>query len=297
MPTRTLRLTGPLDLGATLGALGLSVWPQATVRGSEAVSAMRTPDGPATVHLTVTGTTASAEAHGPGATWALDHVPAHLGVDDGIGDFRPPPGTVAELHRRLPGLRLGRTGLVYEALVPAVVGQRVTIEGARRSARLLVARFGEDAPGPFARRLLPAPEVLAGLDYADLHPIGIERKRAATLIEAARRARRLEEVMEMDVAAGWERLLALPGIGTWTAGHVMGIARGDRDAVPMGDFHLPDLVAWVLAGEARGDDARMLELLAPFRPQRRRVVLLVKRSGMKAPRHGPRRRTPRIDWW
>jgi 3-methyladenine DNA glycosylase/8-oxoguanine DNA glycosylase len=297
MPTRTLRLTGPLDLGATLGALGLSVWPQATVRGNEAVSAMRTPDGPATVHLTVTETTAAAEGFGPGAPWALDRIPAHLGIDDGIADFRPPPGIVAELHRRSPGLRLGRTGLVYEALVPAVIGQRVTIEGARRSARALAARFGEDAPGPFERRLLPGPDVLAGLDYADLHPAGIERKRAATLIEAARRARRLEEIMEMDVAAGWERLLALPGIGRWTAGHVMGIARGDRDAVPVGDFHLPDLVAWVLAGEARGDDARMLELLAPFRPQRRRVVLLVKRSGMRAPRRGPRRRTPRIDWW
>ncbi|MGD2051539.1 MAG: DNA-3-methyladenine glycosylase 2 family protein, partial [Acidimicrobiia bacterium] len=226
MPTRSLRLTGPLDLDATLAALGLSVWSHATVRGSDAVWAMRTPDGPATVHLTVTGTAAVAEGHGPGAAWALDQVPAHLGLDDGIDDFRPGDGIVAALHRRSPGLRLGRTGLVYEALVPAVIGQRVTIEGARRSTRALVARYGEDAPGPFARRLLPAPEVLASLDYADLHPAGIERARAVTLIEVARRARRLEEIMRMDVAAGRERLLAMQGIGEWTAGHVMGIARG-----------------------------------------------------------------------
>jgi len=118
-----------------------------------------------------------------------------------------------------------------------------------------------------------------------------------TLIEVARRANRLEEIMEMDVAAGWERLLAIPGVGEWTTGQVMGIARGDRDAVPVGDFHLPSLVTWLLAGEEHGDDARMLSLLEPYRPQRRRVVLLMKRSGLHPPRRGPRRQSPRIDWW
>ncbi len=297
MFSRTVPVDGPLDLGATLGVLGLSMWPLATVRGHEAVWAARSPDGPVTVHLTLSGATVTALGYGPGAEWALDRLPESLGLDDAIGDFRPRPGIVEELHRRSPGLRLGRTGLVYEALVPAVVGQRVTVEGARRSLRDLVARFGANAPGPHRARLLPAPEILAGLDYADLHPVGIERKRAATLIEVARRAGRLAEIMEMDLPAGRERLLALAGIGEWTAGHVMGIARGDRDAVPVGDFHLPGLVTWLLAGEERGDDARMLTLLEPYRPQRRRVVLLVKRSGLQPPRRGPRRRTPRIDWW
>ena len=73
-----------------------------------------------------------------------------------------------------------------------------------------------------------------------------------------------------------------------TSGHVMGVAWGDRDAVPVGDFHLPNTVAWTLAGEPRADDDRMLELLEPYRPHRRRVVTLLKRSGASAPKYGPK---------
>ena len=65
-------------------------------------------------------------------------------------------------------------------------------------------------------------------------------------------------------------------------------AFGDPDAVSVGDFHLPNLVSWALAGEPRGDDARMLELLEPFRGQRARVVRLLELWGIRPPRYGPR---------
>ena len=68
-----------------------------------------------------------------------------------------------------------------------------------------------------------------------------------------------------------DKLALLPGVGPWTVGSVLGPALGDPDAVPVGDFHFPNIVAWNLAGEARGDDQRMLELLEPFRGQRGRV--------------------------
>jgi hypothetical protein len=48
------------------------------------------------------------------------------------------------------------------------------------------------------------------------------------------------------------------------------------------------MVAWALAGERTADDARMLELLEPYRGQRYRACLLIERTSGKPPRHGPR---------
>jgi hypothetical protein len=57
----------------------------------------------------------------------------------------------------------------------------------------------------------------------------------------------------------------------------------------VGDFNIPNLVAWSLAGEPRADDRRMLELLAPYAGHRGRVVRLLGSAGIKPPRFGPRR--------
>ena len=118
---------------------------------------------------------------------------------------------------------------------------------------------------------------------------GIERKRATIVIEVARRSSRLEAILSMEPDAARRRLLAVRGVGAWTAETVMGVAYGDRDAVPIGDYHLPSTVSWALAGEPRGTDDRMLELLEPFRPMRRRAIVLLKQAGVNAPRYGPPR--------
>jgi 3-methyladenine DNA glycosylase/8-oxoguanine DNA glycosylase len=148
------------------------------------------------------------------------------------------------------------------------------------------------APGPVEAWVAPSAEVVAGLDSPALHPHGVERARADVIIEAARRARRLEEAVTMAPDQAYRRLTAVRGIGPWTAGHVMGRALGDADAVPIGDFHLPNMVAWALAGEPRADDTRMLELLEPYRPHRRRVIVLLKLARITAPAFGPRRAVP-----
>jgi hypothetical protein len=58
--------------------------------------------------------------------------------------------------------------------------------------------------------------------------------------------------------------------------------------VPLGDYHIPNAVTWALAGEPRGDDARMLELLEPYTGQRGRVIRLLMSGGRGAPRYGPK---------
>ena len=268
---------------------------QSTATRTEAWWVTRSPDGPATLHLEFADGIVTATSWGPGGGWVLDRAPDLVGFGDAPEAFTPQKGLVRELHRRSPGLRIGKTARVYEAIVPAILGQKVTNREARLSSARLVRKYGEPGPGPTELRLLPDPATLAGLSYWDLHPMGIERKRAEILREAARRAQRLEEIMGLDRGRAKERLIALRGIGPWTAGHVMGIAWGDPDAVPVGDFHLPNTVAFALAGEARADDERMLELLEPYRGDRRRVVLLIKGAGIKAPKFGPRHTVRSIE--
>jgi 3-methyladenine DNA glycosylase/8-oxoguanine DNA glycosylase len=250
--------------------------------------ASRTPDGPASVRLAMSGSEVLAEAWGPGAAWAMETLPDLLGARDDPSRLQPRHRLVAELVRRLPGLRLPRTGTVMDVLVPTVLGQKVTSLEADRAYRALVRRFGEPAPGPLGLGLAPAPAKLARLPYYDLHPLGIERRRTDTLRVAAGAAAQLEAIIHLPPAEGRRRLQSLPGVGAWTAAETTRLALGDPDAVSIGDYHVPTLVAFALAGERRGDDARMLELLEPYRGQRARVVRLLELSGLHPPRRGPR---------
>jgi len=98
----------------------------------------------------------------------------------------------------------------------------------------------------------------------------------------------------MAPADAQRRLTALPGMGAWTAAEIAVVALGDPDAVSVGDYHLPNLVSWALAGEPRGTDERMLELLEPYRGHRARAVQLLELAGISAPRRGPRLALSRI---
>lgn len=283
-----VELTGPLELGATL-------WPLAHGTGDPTIRfaadgvwrATRTPAGPVTLHLRSAGTaTLRARAWGPGSEAALGSVVELVGGNDDPGALVAQHPILTETVRRHPGLRLPRTRRVLEALMPAILEQKVTGVEARRAYRSLLRRHGEPAPGPARLWLQPTPSVLAGLPYFAYHQLGVERRRAEVIREAARQAARLEAAPS---PAHLERLLrAIPGIGPWTTAEVMRVAWGAPDAVSVGDYHLPNLVAWALVGEARADDERMLELLEPYRGQRGRVQRLLEASGIRIPRFGPR---------
>jgi 3-methyladenine DNA glycosylase/8-oxoguanine DNA glycosylase len=290
MPIRTVLVDGPLDLRRTLGIhqRGPGDPTMRSVSG-RIVRATRTVDGPATVAVRWVPGGFEAEAWGPGADRVLDAVPGLIGLDDDRSGFeaRHHP-LVAELERRQRGIRLGRTGAVLEALVPAILEQKVTGREASRAFRGLIRGWGEPAPGPFGLRLLPEPHAIAAIPYHAFHPLGVERRRADLVRRVADRAVRFEEVLGLTREAAYARLTALPGIGPWTAAEVMLRAAGDPDAVSVGDFHLRNLVAFTLAGEVRGTDERMLELLEPWRGHRARVIRLLETSGLRPPAFGPR---------
>ena len=286
---RTFELRSGTDVALTLGALWSGPGdPQMNFATARLARAMRLSSGPATLELEWRGATLSARAWGPGAAEAIDLAPGMVGELDDAPPLVARHPIVADLARRAPGLRMTRGAPVIEVLVNAVIGQKVTGFEARRSQRLLLTRFGERAPGPGALMLPPPPEKLARMPYWAFHPLGIERRRADTIRAAAAVARQLEAIRGLPAADARRRLESVPGVGPWTAAETMRLALGDPDAVSVGDFNLPRQVCWVLAGERHGDDAKMLELLAPYAGQRARVVLLIERSGLRPARRGPR---------
>ena len=276
----------PLDIYSTLAPIGLGL--SLRVHHNEAWRATRTPEGPSTIHLTYSVPIVEVEAWGPGADWAAARAAAVCGEEDDASGFQPRHRLISDLHRRHPGLRLTRTHAVFEALVPAVLAQKVTTIEAEAGYRALVAALGEPAPGPERLKVPPSAQVLARTPYWAFHRFGVERRRAEVIIRAARSAYRLEEITTMDIASAYRRLQAFPGIGPWTAAKVALVALGDPDAVQLGDYHLPHAVGYALDGTARSTDERMLELLNPYRGHRARVIRLLTISGISAPRFGPK---------
>jgi 3-methyladenine DNA glycosylase/8-oxoguanine DNA glycosylase len=252
--------------------------------------AARTPDGPASLSLRRVGPDIHAEGYGPGAGWVLDRADAVAGLRDDVSGFSAVAAAhplVKELSRVHRGHRIPSTGRLFHRLMRAVLEQKVTGKEAYRGYAATVRHFSERAPGPLTTLWLPPdPADVAAAPYWVFHPFGVEQRRADTLRRAAAAAARLERCADSEEAT--VRLRAIPGIGPWTAAEVVRFVYGDGDAVSVGDFHIPNTVAWALAGEARGTDARMLELLEPFRGHRGRVCMLLESAGIGAPKFGPR---------
>lgn len=288
--TRTFPVPhGPLDLVATVAPLRQGVDdPTLRVREGEVWRALRTATGPATVHLRLDGGDLVAEAEGPGAQAALDLAPALAGLSDDPRQLRPLHPAVAVARSLAPGLRLTSGTSVFDAVVWVVLSQKVVGLDARRSYRDLVRRFGAPAPGGQRLLLPPSPAALASAPYWTFHECNVERRRATVVRECAQRAAALDRLSLLTPADARARLATLPGLGPWSAAEVTSVSHGDADAVPLGDYHIPNVVSWALAGEPRGDDARMLDLLEPYAGQRGRVIRLLMSGGRGAPRYGPR---------
>ncbi|MFJ3232586.1 DNA-3-methyladenine glycosylase family protein [Streptomyces sp. NPDC086787] len=289
---------GALDLGLVLGPLRRGPG-DPTFRAMPDGSvwrASRTPAGPGTLRVAVHGGEVRAEAWGPGAEWLLERMPELLGAADDPGAFVPRHRLLALARHRRPGLRLTRTGLVLESLIPSVLEQKVTSDEAYRAWRLLVRKFGEPAPGPAAGGrlwVMPEPRTWALIPSWEWHRAGVDDKRASTILRAVRVAARLEEAAGMEPAAAQARLEVVPGIGPWTSAETVQRSHGAPDTVTVGDLHLPGVVGWALAGDRYADDSTMLELLEPYAGQRHRAARLILLSGKTPARRAPR--MPRGD--
>ena len=291
---RTLPLDGPVDLRTVLGALAGAPGTHDAGRVGSGDSRLHHPCR-AWIDRAAGGRQRDPGAcRGPWAALLLDGLPALLGLDDDDTGFEPGlHPTVAELARRRGRPRLGRTGAVWEALLPAILEQRITGTEAWRNYRRLVRWHGNRAPGLLALLAAPAPADVLAIPPAPRGRLGIEprpgggspaaREARLEAIGAAARARRRRAGADLAAA-----LRTIPGIGPRTAAEVTLRALGDPDAVSVGDAHLSNLVTFALTGRPRGTDEEMLGLLAPWAGHRARVVRLLEGAGIAPPRYGPR---------
>lgn len=251
----------------------------------------RTPQGPGTVRFVLDSDGVAVTAWGAGGEWLCEMAPAWLGAQDDLAGWSPDVSVLRDGARALHGPRVGRTGLVMDALMPAVLEQKVTGADARRAWRWLVRRYGEPAPGPLVGLLLaPEPAVWRTIPSWDWHRAGVGPQRSATAVRVATAAARLAQTADMPPGEADTRLRAVPGVGAWTSAEVRQRANGDADAVSVGDAHVPRLVTYALTGRVSDADDDMLAALEPYRGHRFRVQRLLERSAIRAPRFGPRYR-------
>ncbi|MGB6182054.1 MAG: DNA-3-methyladenine glycosylase 2 family protein [Rhodococcus sp. (in: high G+C Gram-positive bacteria)] len=247
--------------------------------------------GPVTYRIRQSGPREVAcEAWGSGASEFVDTLPALVGAEDDSTGFAPEHRILVEAHRRLPHLRIGRSTRVLEALIPAILEQKVHGIAAFASWHSLVTSYGEPAPGPapHGMRVPPPAEVWRRIPSWEFHKANVDPKRSKTIVRSAQLADKLEPVARMTSVDAERRLRVVPGVGAWTAAEVMQRALGDPDALSVGDYHLASVVGWTLTGAPMTDD-EMVDYLAPLRPHRYRAVRLLEVSGTAIrPKFGPR---------
>jgi AraC family transcriptional regulator of adaptative response / DNA-3-methyladenine glycosylase II len=233
--TLLLRLPyrSPMDAAATLDFLGtraiagVEVWD-----GRELTRTIRAPHGPALVSLVPGGdrvlcrvrltdlrdlvTVTSRVRRLLDLDADPETVDAHLSTDR----------VVARLVRKRPGLRVPGCVDGFEMAVRAIVGQQVSVAGARTVLGRIVAEFGE--PVFDGWRLFPSPAALAG---SPALPVPKARARCVAAVAAAFASGALELDPGVDRDEAESALLALPGIGPWTAGYLRMRALGDPDVL------------------------------------------------------------------
>ena len=263
-PGWTLR-PGPRSLRRTLSVYRAGFHdPTTRLSADEFIRATLTPDGLGTLRLRWTADPApvdacgiAADAWGPGATWLLDRVGRLTAESDSAVEFPGAHPAVERALRHHRTARVGASGAAWHQLLPTILAQRITAGEAIRQWQLLCRELGEVPPGPAGvidgMRLPPAPDRLHRRPAWWFHPFGIETKRARALTEVARHADKLWGWTDAGPETLGRMLRLIPGVGDWTVGSVLGPVSGDPDAVPVGDYHFPNTVAWAIAGEPRAD--------------------------------------------
>lgn len=186
------------------------------------------------------------------------------------------PGLATD-DRTAAGVRIPGAWSGFETAVRAVLGQQISVAGARTLAGRLVAALGSELPAAFRvdglERTFPNPGRVASFD---LRTIGLPASRARALGDLASDVASGELRFDADPEEVRRRLLAVKGIGPWTVEYVAMRALGDRDAFPASDLGLRKAI-----DKAEPPGAAELEAIAeawrPFRAYA--AILLWRRAG------------------
>ncbi len=246
-----------------------------------------------------------------------------LGVDEDLRAFhrrfvRDP--LIGASVRRRPWLRVRRRPEPWEALAWAVCEQLIEFDRAAAIERGIVRRLGRTWPdGQAAERAgetrtaarrsgagegrsgalrdVPTPAALAGVAPALLQSLDLGGARARTLVRVAREvARGRIDLDSPEHERTWQRLRAIPGIGSWTVEMLALHGQGRHDQVPAGDIGLLKLVGRALSGGNPHTRAQEHDVRAFFAPYGEWAGLAMAHMMSTIPRdaaaaaRGPRRR-------
>ncbi len=179
-------------------------------------------------------------------------------------------GEVARLVRGRRGLTIPQTPTVFDGLVWVIAGQQVSLPVAFALRRRLARRAGTPLSGGLYAP--PAPEAVAGLEERELRRLSFSRRKAEYLLGVARAVADggldPEGLAELSATAVERRLLAIRGLGPWSAGYLMMRSLGLIDCVPVGDAALKRNLARFFGLPARPDAGETRRLMAPFSPHR-----------------------------
>lgn len=207
-------------------------------------------------------------------------LPALLGRLRNLFDLSARPDVIAErLARdellggavaRNPGLRVPGAFDGFELAVRAILGQQITVKGASTLAGRFAAAFGDaiEAPFPALTHLSPRAERVAKANVDEIAALGIVGARARSIIELAREVASGRSKLEAgaDARTTIDQLVAIPGIGQWTAHYIAMRALRWPDAFPKEDVVLRKRLGGVTPTRAE-------ELSRPWRPWRSYATL------------------------
>lgn len=207
-----------------------------------------------------------------GPAWAGAAARHLFALDDDLWDCYACLGgdpALRPLLERYWGLRVVRAPDLYEALVTAVLGQQVSVPVAQAQRRRLMAALGEGVDG---LQLYPRPEALVQAGAASLQGLGISRQKSAYLVQVAMRA--ATDMLDWTDLAGLAdadalaRLMAIPGVGRWTAEVALMRGLGRPDVLPAGDVGLGNAVQRLYRLPERPPEPALRRLGESWRPWR-----------------------------
>ncbi len=187
---------------------------------------------------------------------------------DAIASVLQKSPTLRSIVRKRPGLRVPGSWDAYEIAVRAILGQQVSVKGARTIAGRIARQFGTPFPGESEYELVhlfPRPEQLVN---APMEKHGLTGRRAETVRGISRAV--LEGTLDLETVESLEgfveQFTELPGVGPWTAHYVAMRALGEPDAFPSGDLVLRK--GATPRGRDTITDKALLDLAEEWRPWR-----------------------------
>ena len=207
---------------------------------------------------------------------ATDRVSWLLGVDQDLAPFYElgrADQAMAGLVEQFYGLHLPHTASVFEALVLAVLGQQISTSVARIIRTLLIETFGPSAE--FDGEIyyaFPRPASIWASSPAELHTMKLTQRKseyvhglAGSALDPEMGLERLEELTDQEIV---EKLVALRGVGMWTAQWALIRAVGRPDALPLGDLALRRVVSRLFMDGEDVNDAKVEEIAQRWSPYR-----------------------------